>query len=74
MPKRTLMQKYIAGLVAKGEHVVKNTPRYAVFTRNAGGYYYVGTAGAVRAGPTRANSRPCSTAFKQQLINLGEGK
>lgn len=69
----TLKQQYMAGLVAKGETRVKDTPRYTVFTRIHGGYYYIGTSGGLRAGPTVTASRSCSLAFKQQLIKLGGG-
>lgn len=75
MPKLTLKQKYIAALERKSETKVKDTARYTIFTRAAGGFYYVGTSGALRAGPTRTKSLPCSDSFKQQLIALlGEGQ
>lgn len=75
MKIKTLKQKYLAALERKGETKVKDTARYTVMTRATGGFYYIGSAGGLRAGRTRSDSRPCSIAFKQKLIAfLGEGQ
>lgn len=70
----TLKEKYIAGLAKKGEQKLKDTARYTIYTRAAGGFYYLGCNGALRIGRTRSRSVPASDAFKSSLILLGEGK
>jgi len=67
MPK-TLRESYIAGLIKLGETEVKRTVRKVVFTRKAGGFYYLGSSGSLRCGTTIAGSIPCSAAFKDSLL------
>jgi hypothetical protein len=69
----TLMQRLVAGLEVRGErHVEAATMRYVVFTRNRGGFYYVGHAGALRVGRTATGSRPVNDKFREQLLQIGE--
>lgn len=70
----TLKEKYIAGLLKKGEQKLKDTACYTIFTRAHGGYYYIGTNGALRIGRTRSRSVPASDAFKSSLIQLGAAR
>ena len=65
----TLKEKFSAALVTRGERLVKQTFRYDVYTRSAGGFYYVGRSGSLRFGRTVAGSVPCSDEFKSYLIN-----
>jgi hypothetical protein len=68
---KTLRERYIAGLIAIGETKVKSTFKYEVYTRSAGagGFYYVGRAGALRVGVSIAHSIPCSDEFKRALLD-----
>lgn len=64
----TLKEQFIAALIKRGEAKVKETKKYVVFTRQEGGHYYIGRAGALRFGATSTGSIPCSDKFKAILI------
>jgi hypothetical protein len=66
--KMTMKEQFIAALVKRGETQVKETFKYVVFSRQEGGHYYVGRAGALRCGANIASSIPCSDKFKIHLI------
>lgn len=68
MAKMTMHQAFVAALTARGETLVKHTAKYAVYTRKAGGYYYVGMAGGLRVGSTVSGSLPASGMFKHDLM------
>lgn len=65
---RTLQDKFLLALLAKGEHEVKRTHKFIVLSRAAGGHYYLGRAGSLRYGQTVVGSVPCSQKFKDALI------
>lgn len=66
----TMKEQFIAALLALGETEVKRTFAFVVFTRKAGGHYYIGRSGALRVGNTIASSIPCSDKFKEHLRNF----
>lgn len=72
MPKETQHDIYVAALQVEGCQIVTNarTGKYTVLTRpkQAGTYYYVGSAGAVRFGRTVSGSLPISKVRKMQLV------
>ena len=52
-----LQDRYAKALIALGETEIHGKSlKYRVFTRKAGGFYYLGRAGAIRVGPNLANS------------------
>lgn len=55
-------------LLARGEHLVKTTFKYKVYSRAKGGFYYLGRAGALRVGNTVQGSVPCTEQFKSALL------
>lgn len=66
---KTLREKYIEALKARGWIELKNTHRYTVFdNRDGGSYLYVGKSGSLRSGSTVAGSIPVSQKFKDQLL------
>ncbi len=60
----TMQEKYVSALLKRGEHEIKRTPKYIVFSRtthlsDASGKnknYYIGKNGALRVGCTIADS------------------
>jgi len=71
---KTLQERFVAALQAKGLHEVKRTHKYIVFIRDQGlGYYYIGKSGSLRMGSTVAQSIPCSNRFKAELLGLPGG-
>lgn len=67
----SLRDQFIAALTARGEHKVKDNFKSIVFSRAAGGFYYVGKSGSLRVGMTKARSVPVSDKFKSSLLLLG---
>lgn len=67
---KTLKDRFVAALEARGEKKVKETFKYAVYSRAAGGFYYVGRSGALRVGNTVGGSVPVNNKVK--AIMLGE--
>jgi hypothetical protein len=69
---RTIHDRLVAALTARGESVVEDarTTKYTVVTREAGkaGFYYIGKAGALRAGRTVTESRPVAAALRARLL------
>jgi hypothetical protein len=76
MAHNTTHDRLVAALLATGERVIFNarTSRYTVITRKGGeeGYYFIGKAGALRAGRTISKSRPVVAAFRAQLLAKDE--
>lgn len=73
MPKPTLQEQLIAGLLQDGEHEVPFAGRkYRKFTRTKLGgdtFYYVGKSGALRFGRTVEESIPASQSRKNYFLN-----
>lgn len=69
---RTSHDRLVAALTARGERIVEDarTTKYTVVTREAGkaGFYYIGKAGALRAGRTVAESRPVAAALRARFL------
>lgn len=65
---KTIREKFMAALLARGETEVKRTFRYIVYSRQAGGHYYLGSNGGLRYGATIAGSVPVSQKFKDLLL------
>lgn len=65
-----LKDKFILALQRQGENIVENARvvNYTVMTRREGDYYFVGRAGALRAGRTVRSSVPVSSRRKEQLL------
>lgn len=70
MAKLTLQVQFIEALEALGEREVKRTFKKVVFSRNEGGFYYIGKAGSLRVGHTVAGSIPTSSKFKAKLLGI----
>lgn len=72
LPARTIHDRLVAALKARGGSVVEDarTTKYTVITREGGkaGFYYIGKAGALRAGRTVAESRPVAAVLRAQLL------
>ncbi len=60
--------RFKVALMARGSRFVKHTFRFVVLSRLAGGFYYIGKAGALRYGPNVKNSVPVSDKFKAILL------
>lgn len=71
MVNQTLREKYIAGLIKLGESEAKCTNKWIVYSRKAGGFFYLGKSGSLRFGNTVATSLPVSQKFKDMLIAEG---
>lgn len=69
---KTLREKFIAALIKRGEKEVKRTSKYIVFTRQAGGHFYIGKSGSLRFGSNIASSIPVGQSFKDILLKLAE--
>lgn len=52
----TIRDKLIETLTRLGERQVKTTPKRVIFSRQGGGFYFLGKAGGFRAGPTVVGS------------------
>lgn len=59
MAKQTIRDQLIQALERRGETIVQTakSTKFIVMTRQAGGFYYLGKAGALRVGRTVAESR-----------------
>jgi hypothetical protein len=68
---KTLREKFIEALIARGERKTHELTSSIVFTRKEGGYYYVGRSGSLRYGSSRTNSVPCSSKWKAMLLIEG---
>ncbi len=63
---KTLRDQFIEGLQRLGEVEI-------VYSRKAGGYYYLGSSGSLRFGATSVGSIPCSSKFKAMLMGIEGG-
>lgn len=76
MAKTTIHDRLVAALQHRGEAIIADTrsTRYTVLTRTRRetgeqvGFYFVGRAGALRAGRTVAESRPVGADFRAKLL------
>lgn len=66
----TLRDKYVEGLKKLGEVECKRTAKWIVYSRKAGGHYYLGKSGSLRIGATVAGSIPAHSKFKCQLMGI----
>ncbi len=77
---KTLQQRFIQALKARGEQVVENRSRYAVMTYSKtikcqlplkieSSRYYIGSHGSLRVGKTYTESRPVVESLKWVLLN-----
>ena len=79
MAKKTLQERFIEALLKSGEREVKRTGRYVVFSRDyfypreECPYFYIGSSGALRSGPTVVASYPVHISFKKKLLAMVEG-
>ena len=69
---KTLQERYIAALTAKGFKEVKRTLKFIVLNDGGGHNYYIGRHGSLRHGATSTNSLPCSDKFKHSLLMEAE--
>ena len=67
--KRTLRERFLRALLARGERQEKLLSGCIVVTRSAGGHYYLGTSGGLRYGATRGGSLPAGSKFRQSLLD-----
>jgi hypothetical protein len=66
---KTLREKITDSLTKMGEQQIHSkSGKYVTFTREAGGFYFIGKAGALRFGQSSSKSIPVSTAFYNFLI------
>jgi hypothetical protein len=78
MPKLTIHDRIVAALQHRGEIIVADarSTRYTVLSRTrpgtgeTAGYYFVGKAGALRAGRTVVDSRPVNAEFRAKLLGM----
>lgn len=78
MVKATIHDRLIAALQSHGETIVSNarSTRYTVLSRTrqgtseSVGFYFVGKAGALRAGRTVVDSRPVNAEFRAKLLGM----
>ena len=67
--KKTMQDRFASALGARGEkEVPSRSGKYRTLTRSAGGFYFLGRAGAVRYGTCASKSRAASDAFKKKLL------
>lgn len=69
MPK-TLRERFIEALQARGETEVKRLTGCIVYTRQQGGFYFLGSSGSIRVGTNRTTSIPVSNRFKGELLGV----
>lgn len=69
-----IQQRLKAALEAEGETYVKTTASYIVMTRKAGGYYYLGSAGALRIGHKVSATRSLTDSPRYKYLLTGEPK
>lgn len=69
MSRKSLQTRFMEALKARGETQVKITSKYRVFSRAKGGFYYLGSNGALRIGPTVSLSCPSNKRFREELLN-----
>lgn len=70
MIMKTLQERYIEALIARGEKEVKLTAKRIVYSRAKGGYYYLGKSGSLRVGSTSMGSIPVNSKFKAMLLGI----
>lgn len=68
---KTLQEQYASALLSRGETEIHGrSSRYRVFTRSRHDdtFYFLGKAGALRAGRSVSHSTPTSETFKELLL------
>jgi hypothetical protein len=69
MKTLTIHDRIVDALIARGAELVQHrTTKYTVLTRSGATFFFVGRAGALRAGRTIRLSRPVPSAFKAELL------
>lgn len=72
---RTFRDRYVAALVARGHIIVSDNGRHVKLTRTPKSdarratFYFVGTHGSVRYGPSVSASLAVNDKFKLDLLN-----
>lgn len=70
---KTLQDQYALGLARLGEHEVQGkSGKYRTFTRAKGGFYFLGSSGAVRVGACSSRSMACNDQFKAKLLQQAD--
>ncbi len=64
----TLRDTIAKTLEAKDEKSVGFTKKFLIYTRSAGGYYFLGKNGAVRVGRTVTTSIPLNEPARRALL------
>jgi hypothetical protein len=66
---KTIRDRLTDALVASGEHIVPaRTQKYLVYTRKAGGYWFLGKSGALRYGECASGSFSASDRLKAKIL------
>lgn len=66
----TIHDRLKRALEARGETFVKTTAHYTVYTRAAGGFYFIGPAGALRMGKQVSSTASLTDGrFYRDLLN-----
>jgi hypothetical protein len=68
--KMTLQVRYAKALESQGDHEVRRTRKYIVFTRIAhvDTFYYLGNCGSLRRGRTYSGSVPVNDKVKTAML------
>lgn len=71
---KTLQEKYVAALIDRlgAVDVPSRSNKYITLQRPDGAYYFVGRAGAVRAGRSVSESVPLPDEIKRRLLRHAE--
>jgi hypothetical protein len=69
----TIRDRLIAALEVRGEHEVRRTKQYIIYSMSSQPklFFYIGKAGAFRQGPSIKRSRPVEHEFVRSLISDG---
>jgi hypothetical protein len=66
---KTLREKYIAALIASGEHEVTSKSRkFVTLTKKGGGFWFVGRAGSLRYGQRSSSSFAAMPWLKRRVL------
>lgn len=69
MASLTIQDRFAAALVLAGERPVPaKTRKYLVYTRAAGGFWYLGKSGALRYGDTASGSYSAGEKTKAKIL------
>lgn len=67
---KTIQSRLADALVAAGERpiLLSRTSKYQVYTRSAGGFWFLGKSGALRYGDTSSRSFSASDKLKAKIL------